>query len=265
MTKKGNLQGKKKPFTLDEVVKITEVLEKKKNYFELCLFLVGIDTMLRSIDLVSLKVSDVLQSDGRIKEKFIVVPQKTKRKQKRTHPKVLVYLSKTTQEKLTEYVEGAAFNDYLFPSKIKKSCITTRTLRNMVKRWTEKIGLESREYSGHSTRRTMIEHLDKDKNVPIQILQHYLGHASIESTQEYTDNSEERRELIFRRFNMTERKPEKKGVKPEKTGRNGESFVGSPSPLEALTPLNECFEGTISIKRDGIFISIKEPSEIVTV
>lgn len=210
MNRKGEIRGKSKAFTLEEVGKIRKVLEAKENLEELCLFLVALDTMLRSIDLLNLKVSDVLKYDGGIKEKFLVIPQKTKKlgrpkRKTRNFPKVMVYLSGNTQKVLLEYIRffEKDVDDYLFANPKSQQPLTTRTFRNIVKRWAISIGLDPKYYSGHSTRRTFSEYLDKTCGIPLQMLQDLMGHASIESTKKYTDTTEERREEIFRKNCLT--------------------------------------------------------------
>jgi len=60
---KGMVVGQMRPFTKTQIQSITRTLEEKKSFRDLCLFCLGIDTMLRSSDLVDVKAEDVIAPD----------------------------------------------------------------------------------------------------------------------------------------------------------------------------------------------------------
>ena len=75
---KGKLVGQKAPFELKNFWALRVRLEMKGRVRELALFNLGIDSKLRSCDLVSLKVRDVCHGE-QIAARAIVVQHKTRR------------------------------------------------------------------------------------------------------------------------------------------------------------------------------------------
>jgi integrase len=74
---KGKLVGQKAPFRPRDVQTIKQLLENAGNLRDLALFSVGIDTMLRGIDLLALRVDDVMDHRGVIVEQFSIGQRKT--------------------------------------------------------------------------------------------------------------------------------------------------------------------------------------------
>ena len=56
---KDKAQGAKRHFTLAQTVTLTKLLKQKRLWHDLALLTVGLDTLLRSCDLLALKVADV--------------------------------------------------------------------------------------------------------------------------------------------------------------------------------------------------------------
>ena len=75
---KGKLTGQNLPLKLKEIWAIRIHLELEKRTRELALFNLAIDSKLRGCDLVSLRVSDVVQG-GRVSRRAIVMQKKTQR------------------------------------------------------------------------------------------------------------------------------------------------------------------------------------------
>jgi len=74
---KGRSQGQKAPFTKREVGVIKHILEADGKLRDVALFSVAVDTMLRSVDLLSLRVEDVTDSQGQVVDEFSIRQQKT--------------------------------------------------------------------------------------------------------------------------------------------------------------------------------------------
>ena len=70
--------GQKKPFTPRQVEMLKEFLTNAGKTKELALFSFGIDSMLRSSDLLKIKVEDVLDFKGQVKPQINLKQQKTK-------------------------------------------------------------------------------------------------------------------------------------------------------------------------------------------
>jgi len=173
--------GQKRPFTPEQVDQITRYLEETKQFRNLCLFCLGIDTMLRSVDLLKLKVSDVMEDNFHIKYIFVA-------KQKKNKKPVKTAISPYTASAVCCYVSSdkLKLDDFLFTAKRnpKSKPFSTSYLRRLVKQWAKLIGLNSDEYSGHSLRRTKPAFMYSlgVQPPPLRIL---LGQKSLESTQFY--------------------------------------------------------------------------------
>lgn len=178
---RGRAVGQKRPFTQDAILAIAQEPETAKSFRDLCLFCVGIDSMLRGSDLVQLKVSDVVDTRKHPKSELTWHQQKTKQP-------VTATLSVYTQSTVSCHVASAQLNrnDYLFtPHRTDyQSPISTSTLRRLVKHWAFLIGLNPDDYSSHSLRRTKPAMLYA-RGVRPEVLRLLLGHQNLNSTQAY--------------------------------------------------------------------------------
>ena len=178
---KGQIFGQKKPFPLKEIAQISQVLELDKRFRDLCLFCVGIDTMLRSSDLLKLRVSDVMDRTGQPKQEILF-------RQTKTGKPVAAILNSYAEKALRCWVDNAALHhsDYLFTAKRGDGStpITTNYLRRLVKQWAVMIDLDPEGYSGHTLRRTKpaFMYAYGVQPPPLRLL---LGQSSLESTQAY--------------------------------------------------------------------------------
>lgn len=178
---KGRAVGQKRPFSQDEILAIANELDRAKAYRDLCLFCIGIDTMLRGSDLVQLRVSDVMDEKRHPKVEFASSQQKTK------HP-VISALTPFTQSALCCHVgtDDLGFDDFLFKPLRgdHEGPISTSSLRYLVKGWAQLIGLRPQDYSSHSLRRTKPAMLYA-RGVRPEMLRLLLGHQNLQSTQVY--------------------------------------------------------------------------------
>ena len=173
--------GQKCPFTKENIWAITRNLEEQKQFRDLCLFCLGIDTMLRSSDLVRLKVLDVTHSNGHTKSEFTW-------SQKKTGSPVVSAITPYAQSAVSCHIasNGLKFDDYLFTAKRGDGSkpLTPGYLRRLVKKWAKQIGLDPTDYAGHSLRRSKPSHLYA-QGVRPEMLRLLLGHKSLQSTQVY--------------------------------------------------------------------------------
>lgn len=205
----GKSVGPKKAFTVDQVGMIKQLLAqgilKKKRGFksaqrfrrkhesevirDLALFSMAIDAMLRSCDLLALRLQDLLYSDGEYKREFFV-------RQQKTGTRVKINLSESTIQALANHVDenvGDSF-DHLFP-------ITHRHYTRLVKKWARMIHLADGDYSTHSLRRTKITHIYKKTN-NLRACQRLLGHKSVASTGTYLQVEDEEASNLAREFEI---------------------------------------------------------------
>lgn len=167
------------PLTVQQIYGIRVRLDFLQKWRDLALFNLGIDSKLRGIDLVQLKVKDIANGNI-VQSRAMVIQQKT------GNP-VQFEITKTTREAITIHIKRAAltFNDYLFPSrKDRAKYLSTRQYHRIVKDWINSIGLDSTLYSTHSLRRTKPSLIYK-KTKNIRVCQLLLGHSKLESTVRY--------------------------------------------------------------------------------
>ena len=120
----------KKPITSAQVRTLRNNV-KNKPLQELLLNL-GVDLMLRSSDLLNLKVSDVLSDSGKVKSEVKV-------KQKKTGKNTLnIPLSKNSINTIKKHLVGRDLDSYIFvgnKSHYTKSPITQKQYSRIVKNW----------------------------------------------------------------------------------------------------------------------------------
>jgi len=176
--------GQKKPLTPRQIDMLKEFLENKGKIMELALFSLGIDSMLRSSDLLKLKVEDVVDFKGKVKEQINIKQQKTKTPHK-------VMISKKTALVVFKMIktEMKYEDDYLFTAKTrggknKSTPLARISYAKLVKQWCNYLHLDPEDYSTHSIRRTRAVIFFKETgNIPAT--GKLLGHKSIASTSAY--------------------------------------------------------------------------------
>lgn len=184
---KGKVVGAKRPFTEAQIQGLRLALTTKGMVRDLALFETAISTMLRSGDLVRLKVSDVRDGFGQIRQSFTVRMEKTSKP-------VTVTLSETTREAIKALIACNGIDDhhYLFTAhaRTKGEHIATITYRKLVKDWCRLIHLDPSQYSTHSLRRTRPSIMYR-RTGNLRAIQLLLGHSDIGMTQRYLGIEEE--------------------------------------------------------------------------
>jgi integrase len=133
----------------------------------------------RRCDVVKVLIGDVV-SGGRIRDRAIVVQQKTKRP-------VQFELLEPARKTLIAWLErrGGGLHDYVFPSRNDyMDHMSTRQYARLVREWVTGIGLQAADYGTHSLRRTKASIIYKATG-NLRAVQILLGHAKIESTVRY--------------------------------------------------------------------------------
>jgi integrase len=176
-----NPRGQMQPFTRDDVDHIRRSLFLKKDYRQLALMSVGIDSLLRASDLLKLKVSDVRSHSGEYIRTF-------RCHQKKTDQKVTAYLSEDTTRYLKLMVEesGKFQTDYLFTKETDPhgKPISSMSLRRYVKIWAKMVHKDPYKFAAHSLRRSRPAFIYAEtKNV--RACQKLLGHRNLGATSEY--------------------------------------------------------------------------------
>ena len=177
---KGLEVGKRDGFTPDQVKWIRSLLADRgvPGFRDWALFSTAIDTMLHGQDLLLLVVGDVQSRNGSIREVIKVA-------RARGMPPVRCALSRASTKALQKWItaSGKKRTDYLFPSRGRHP-MGVRQLSRLLKLWVVEAGLDPRDYSVESLRRTKALHILKGTG-DLQTVRALLGHARIESTARY--------------------------------------------------------------------------------
>ena len=182
--------GRKLPLSKLEAQAIQRHLQCQKRWRDLALFMLGVDSLLRSSDLLKLRVLDVTDNRGNIRTYLSQRQQKTRRP-------VECYLSEPTREAVAHWIAIAdkTANDFLFTRlksrKELNTSISSTMYRLLVKQWVEAIGLDPTRYSTKSLRKSRIRPILEAANHDYQVPQLLLGHADIRSTIHYAAIAEE--------------------------------------------------------------------------
>jgi len=165
-------------------VKAMKKYLKKSNMRDYALFVLGINSALRVSDLLSFKVSDIMNPDGSIKERITLVEQKTKKS--KSFP-----FNNSIKETMTEYLKTDINKDgVLFPSRIgdKDQAITRQYVHVFLKEAALAVGIKEL-ISTHSMRKTFSYNIYQNnvKENPgiINTLQHMLNHKDSSTTLRY--------------------------------------------------------------------------------
>lgn len=182
---KGRAQGQKDPLTPEQVSAIKLILANKGRLRDLALFSAALDTLLRSSDLLSLRVSDVRDANGGIRWSFSIRQQKTGKA-------LSVELFDGTRATLAKWIDetGKRGDDHLFtatrivPGKPAKP-LTRRHYAHLVKQWAALVGIsDPAKFSTHSLRRTRAAYIYREtKN--LEAVRRVLGHRSLGATSAY--------------------------------------------------------------------------------
>lgn len=118
----------KLPLTVQQIYGIRVRLDFQQKWRDLALFNLGIDSKLRGIDLVQLKVKDIANGNL-IQSRAMVIQQKTDRP-------VQFEITKATREALSNHIKRICLRatDYLFQShKDRANHLSTRQYHRIVK------------------------------------------------------------------------------------------------------------------------------------
>ena len=144
----GRLLGAKRALKQQQVWAIRFWLDQHRRLRDRALFDLAIDSKLRGCDVVKVKIGDIV-SGGRVRDRAIVVQQKTKRP-------VQFELMEAARKTMRAWLErrGGTLNDYVFPSRNDYMAhMSTRQYARLVHEWVAGIGLQPQEYGTHSLRR----------------------------------------------------------------------------------------------------------------
>ncbi len=178
------MAGQKQPLSQKQIRVLKKILSAEKNKRDLVMFSVQLDSLLRSSDLLKLKVKDLIDKNGKVKKQIQI-------KQQKTRDNHVVRLQADTQKYLVEYVSETVKNgdDYLFTTRLNNGKpMSYNGHAKTVKKWTDMLGLDTDQFNTHSIRRTKSSIIFKLTN-NIEVARQLLGHRSVASTSAYLNIS----------------------------------------------------------------------------
>ena len=170
----------KRPITSAQVKTLRNNV-KEKPLQELLLNL-GVDLMMRSSDLLSMTVGQVVTESGKVKTEVRL-------KQKKTGKFTLnIPLSKNSINSIKKHLVGRDLDSYIFvgnKSHYTKSPITQKQYSRIVKSWMSSLGVENvNDYSTHSLRKTKPSEIFKQTQ-NVEVCRRLLGHSDVTATSAY--------------------------------------------------------------------------------
>jgi len=140
---------------------------------------------LRSCEISSLTVGDVIDGEGNVKDTVILKKHQTKGNKCNS-----VYFSDFVREELSNYLSKYSHlkervTERLIQSQ-KGGGFSSMTLQHLFKNLYKHVGLD--DCSSHSGRRTFITNLS-EKGVSVRVIQELARHSDLSTTQRYIDVS----------------------------------------------------------------------------
>ena len=170
-----------KYLTLEQSIRL--LLEAEKNLRDKCIITIFLNCALRLSELVSLNVEQ-------INDETISVIGKGNKERK-------IFLTPSTKKAISDWIEERnkikVDTNALFTSRLKKR-MTPRAVEDVVKKYLELAGLDTKKYSVHKLRHTAATLMFQYGKADIRSLQEILGHESISTTEIYTHVSTEQLE-----------------------------------------------------------------------
>jgi integrase/recombinase XerD len=187
-----------KVLTEKEIKKVVKLIDSKRHATRnRCMFLLTHGSGMRVGEVASLRICDVLASDGSIKSEVYLSAVQTKGNKGRT-----VYLSDKMRDEINLYLKTRFKLKDLLPVTMtdtvralftnQKDCqrgFSASTACQMFHYWYKEAKIEGA--SSHSGRRGFITNL-ANKGVHVRILQELAGHSSIAVTQKYIDVNQDK-------------------------------------------------------------------------
>lgn len=140
---------------------------------------------LRSCEISSLTVGDVLDGDGNVKETVILKSHQTKGNKSNS-----IYLSDFVRNEISKYFEKHSELKKLRSFKLIRSQkgegFSSMTIQHLFKNLYRSIGLD--DCSSHSGRRTFITTLS-ERGISVRVIQELARHSDLSTTQRYIDVS----------------------------------------------------------------------------
>lgn len=168
---------------------------KRGNPRDYLLFTLGINTALRIGDLLSLRVCDVVDETGTVKE-FLTLREKKTGKDKR------IKLNDSAREAIEFYLSKVdpQPSEWLFKSPRTEKPLSRVQAWRLLNGWAREAGITDR-IGAHSLRKTW-GYQARKAGVPLELIQAKLGHSSPAITRRYIGITADEIEDVENRVNL---------------------------------------------------------------
>ena len=166
-----------------DIKKIKQFLLGKSNKRDYMLFVVGINVGLRVGDLLQLKISDVIEDNGKFKDKIVIDEEKTDKTR-------YFKLNDSAKESIQIYLDSLKsydMNDYLFRSRKGNEPLRVDSTHKLIKNTLRDLNIKG-NFGTHSLRKTWAYHtyMNNSSNPrTLATLQKALNHSSQDVTLRY--------------------------------------------------------------------------------
>ncbi len=184
--------------SVDQIKMIKGNLYRQKSPRDFLLFVFGINSGLRIGDLLSLKLGDVKDSQGNLKDDLDIKEQKTGKTRR-------VFFNKQIKEAISYYLKRTGIFDldqYLFTNeKSKKNKPLTRVRAyQLINEWCREVGIKHK-VGGHTLRKTFGYHL-RMQGISIEQISSLLNHQNIRVTFRYIGISQDEDRAVIKGFGI---------------------------------------------------------------
>jgi site-specific recombinase XerD len=151
---------------------------KKQSERDYVLFVFGINTGLKIMEMLSIKVEDLMNEHSVIKDYYSWIPKEGESYKE-------IFLNETVQKILLQYIQNANLksSDYLFLSKKTKLPITRQQAYRIISCAADHVGIKGK-IGTNSLRKTFGFHAYK-RGVAISLLQKHFNHSNPSDTLKY--------------------------------------------------------------------------------
>lgn len=185
-----------------EPIRDRKQLEKMKRYLhgrgtrDYCLFVLGINSGLRVSDLLSLRVKDVVDNDGILRDRIRITEKKTGKG--KDFP-----IADAAGKALKEHLEAMGkheMGDWLFPSRKGSEPLTRGQAWRILKEAGEYAGVKD-NIGTHTMRKTFGYHAYKMR-MDLSVIQKLLNHASPAVTLAYIGVTKDDLDSVYLNLNL---------------------------------------------------------------
>jgi integrase len=181
-----------------KIAQIKYLLRGKKQYRNLLLFTVGINSALRISDLLQLQVGHFINQPGQFRKRFTIKEQKRRKRQD-------VFINESIRDALQEYIAAypnilRASDNYLFFNAKTYLPIKRGQAWKFITVICEEVGLPG-NYGTHSLRKTWGYHA-RMNGVDLALIMYKLNHNSIAYTKRYLGITDDEIEEVIKRLNL---------------------------------------------------------------